>query len=36
VNAAPEYLIGKKLIAEGKKIAAETLADLSIPMKQMG
>lgn len=36
VNAAPEYLIGKKMIAEGKKIAAETLADLSIPMKQMG
>jgi 3-phenylpropionate/trans-cinnamate dioxygenase ferredoxin reductase subunit len=36
VNAAPEYLIGKKMIAEGKKVAAETLADLSIPMKQMG
>jgi 3-phenylpropionate/trans-cinnamate dioxygenase ferredoxin reductase subunit len=35
VNAAPEYMIGKKLVAEGKKIAAETLADLSIPMKQM-
>jgi 3-phenylpropionate/trans-cinnamate dioxygenase ferredoxin reductase subunit len=36
VNAAPEYLVGKKMIAEGKKIAAETLADTSIPMKQMG
>ena len=35
VNAAPEYMIGKKLVAEGKKIAAETLADTSIPMKQM-
>jgi 3-phenylpropionate/trans-cinnamate dioxygenase ferredoxin reductase subunit len=35
VNAAPEYMIGKKLIAEGRKIAAEKLADLSIPMKQM-
>jgi 3-phenylpropionate/trans-cinnamate dioxygenase ferredoxin reductase component len=35
VNAAPEYMIGKKLVAEGKQIAAETLADLSIPMKQM-
>ncbi|HEY5085601.1 MAG TPA: FAD-dependent oxidoreductase [Rhizomicrobium sp.] len=35
VNAAPEYMIGKRLVAEGKKIAAETLADLSIPMKQM-
>jgi len=28
-------LIGKKLVAEGKKISAETLADISIPMKQM-
>lgn len=35
VNAAPEYMIGKKLIAEGRMIAAEKLADLSIPMKQM-
>jgi 3-phenylpropionate/trans-cinnamate dioxygenase ferredoxin reductase subunit len=35
VNAAPEYMIGKKLIAEGKTIDAEKLADLSIPMKQM-
>ena len=35
VNAAPEYMIGKRLVAEGKKIAAETLADLSIPMKEM-
>jgi len=35
VNAAPEYMIGKKLVAEGKKIAPETLADMSIPMKQM-
>jgi 3-phenylpropionate/trans-cinnamate dioxygenase ferredoxin reductase subunit len=36
VNAAPEYLIGKKMIAEGKKIAPETLADTTIPMKQLG
>lgn len=36
VNAAPEYLVGKKLIESGKKIAAEKLCDLSIPMKQMG
>jgi len=35
VNAAPEYMIGKKLIAEGKVIEAAKLADLSIPMKQM-
>lgn len=35
VNAAPEYMIGKKLIAEGKAVEAARLADLSIPMKQM-
>jgi 3-phenylpropionate/trans-cinnamate dioxygenase ferredoxin reductase subunit len=33
VNAAPEYLVGKKLIAEGKKIAPERLADTTVPMK---
>jgi 3-phenylpropionate/trans-cinnamate dioxygenase ferredoxin reductase subunit len=33
VNAAPEYLVGKKLIAEGKKIAPERLAETSVPMK---
>ncbi len=36
VNAAPEYLMGKKMIAEGIAVAAERLADLSVPMKQMG
>jgi 3-phenylpropionate/trans-cinnamate dioxygenase ferredoxin reductase subunit len=35
VNAAPEYLIGKKLIADGVPVAPEKLADLSVPMKQM-
>jgi 3-phenylpropionate/trans-cinnamate dioxygenase ferredoxin reductase component len=35
VNAAPEYLVGKRLIAEGAKIAPEKLTDLSVPMKQM-
>jgi 3-phenylpropionate/trans-cinnamate dioxygenase ferredoxin reductase subunit len=35
VNAAPEYLIGRKLIAEGAKIAPERLADTSIPMKSI-
>ena len=35
VNAAPEYMIGKKLIADGSAIEATKLADLSIPMKQM-
>jgi hypothetical protein len=28
-------MIGKKLVADGKKIAPETLADTSISMKQM-
>jgi len=36
VNAAPEYLVGKKMIAEGKRVAAQMLADTAIPMKQMG
>ena len=35
VNAAPEYMIGKKLIADGVAVTAEKLADISIPMKQM-
>ncbi len=33
VNAAPEYLVGRKLIADGAKIAPERLADTSIAMK---
>ena len=35
VNAAPEYLIGKKMVAEGTRVAPERLADLSVPMKQI-
>ena len=35
VNAAPEYLVGRKLIADGARIAPERLADTSIPMKGM-
>ncbi|HEY2444627.1 MAG TPA: FAD-dependent oxidoreductase [Rhizomicrobium sp.] len=35
VNAAPEYIVGRKLIADGATIAASRLADLSIPMKSM-
>ncbi len=35
INAAPEYLVGRKLIADGAKIAPERLADLSIPMKSI-
>ena len=33
VNAAPEYLVGKKLIGAGSKIAPKRLADTTIPMK---
>ena len=35
VNAAPEYIVGRKLIADGTPIAAERLADLSIAMKNI-
>ena len=35
VNAAPEYMIGKKLVAEGKAVEAAKLADISIPMKTL-
>jgi 3-phenylpropionate/trans-cinnamate dioxygenase ferredoxin reductase subunit len=35
VNAVPEYMIGRKLIAEGASVAPEKLADLSINMKNM-
>jgi hypothetical protein len=35
VNMAPEYLIGRKLIAEGAKVATERLADMLIPIKNV-
>jgi 3-phenylpropionate/trans-cinnamate dioxygenase ferredoxin reductase subunit len=35
VNAAPEYIVGRKLIAEGAKVAPERLADMAIPMKNI-
>jgi 3-phenylpropionate/trans-cinnamate dioxygenase ferredoxin reductase subunit len=35
VNAAPEYIVGRKLIADGTKIPRERLADTSIPMKNI-
>jgi 3-phenylpropionate/trans-cinnamate dioxygenase ferredoxin reductase subunit len=35
VNAAPEYLVGRKLIAEGTPVPAERLADSAIPMKNI-
>jgi 3-phenylpropionate/trans-cinnamate dioxygenase ferredoxin reductase subunit len=36
VNAAPEYIVGRKLIADGALVAAERLADTAIPMKNIG
>lgn len=35
VNAAPEYIVGRKLIAEGTRVPVEKLADPSIPMKTL-
>ena len=35
VNAAPEYLVGRRLIAEGARIPAAKLADAAIPMKNI-
>ncbi|HUB85624.1 MAG TPA: FAD-dependent oxidoreductase, partial [Rhizomicrobium sp.] len=35
VNAAPEYIVGRKLIAEGAKVPPERLADTAIPMKNI-
>jgi len=33
VNAAPEYIVGRKLIADGAAVPPARLADTSIPMK---
>jgi len=33
VNAAPEYIVGRRLIAEGTPVAPERLADTTVPMK---
>jgi len=35
VNAAPEYMIGRKLIADAAHVAPERLADTAIPMKNI-
>jgi 3-phenylpropionate/trans-cinnamate dioxygenase ferredoxin reductase subunit len=35
VNAAPEYLVGRKLIAEVTHVAPERLADMAVPMKNI-
>jgi 3-phenylpropionate/trans-cinnamate dioxygenase ferredoxin reductase subunit len=36
VNAAPEYLVGRKLIAANAEIAPEKLTNTAIPMKSFG
>lgn len=35
VNAAPEYMNGRRLIADGVHVALERLADMAVPMKNM-
>jgi len=35
VNAAPEYIVGRKMIAEGTSVAPARLADTAIPMKSI-
>ena len=35
VNAAPEYMMGRRLIANRAKVPPERLADRAIPMKEM-
>ena len=35
VNAAPEYIVGRKLIAEGTSVDLARLADTAIPMKSV-
>ena len=36
VNAAPEYIVGRKLISAGARVAPARLADMSVPMKSIG
>jgi 3-phenylpropionate/trans-cinnamate dioxygenase ferredoxin reductase subunit len=35
VNAAPEYIVGRRLIADGTPVSAARLADATIPMKSI-
>ena len=35
VNAAPEYMMGRRLIAARARVAPERLADKAVPMKEM-
>jgi 3-phenylpropionate/trans-cinnamate dioxygenase ferredoxin reductase subunit len=36
VNAPPEFIVAKQVIARQGRLARETLADMSIPMKEIG
>jgi 3-phenylpropionate/trans-cinnamate dioxygenase ferredoxin reductase component len=36
VNAAPEYIVGRRLIAARARVAPERIADTSVPAKQLG
>jgi 3-phenylpropionate/trans-cinnamate dioxygenase ferredoxin reductase subunit len=35
VNAAPEYMMGRRIIAARARVAPERLADKAVPMKDM-
>ncbi|MCU0883113.1 MAG: FAD-dependent oxidoreductase [Hyphomonadaceae bacterium] len=35
INAPPEFVVGKQLIARGSKVAPEKLGDMSVSMKQI-
>jgi 3-phenylpropionate/trans-cinnamate dioxygenase ferredoxin reductase subunit len=36
VNAAPEFVVGKRLVSSAAAVASAVLADTSIPMKEIG
>ena len=35
INAAPEYMMGRRLIAARARVAPDRLADKAVPMKEM-
>jgi len=35
VNATRDYVQGRRLIAEGRTVAPDKLADISVPLKEM-
>ena len=36
VNAAPDYIVGRRLIAAHARVAPERIADVAVPAKQLG